>query len=175
MGKIHFDETNELACDEFSLQDKNELDRTADMSPFYISRRGQCSFVQKVRNMENIGVAVGIVVDSYAENIKNILMSDDGTGGGIRIPSMLISRTDGDILLDWITNAGKQELESLVVMAEFVMPFEENNKVSYDFWFTSSSNRAIDFIEDFTPFQDGFEGQVNFTPHYVFWECIGCD
>jgi hypothetical protein len=102
MGKIHFDETNELACDEFSLEDKHELDRTADMSPFYISRRGQCSFVQKVRNMENIGVAVGIVVDSYAENITNILMSDDGTGGGIRIPSMLISRTDGDILLDWI-------------------------------------------------------------------------
>lgn len=55
------------------------------------------------------------------------------------------------------------------------MPFEENNKVEYDFWFTSSSNRAIDFIEDFKPFEQGFEGKVDFTPHYVFWECIGCD
>lgn len=29
-------------------------------------------------------------------------MSDDGTGGGIRIPSMLISKTDGNKILDWL-------------------------------------------------------------------------
>jgi hypothetical protein len=40
--------------------------------------------------MENIGVSVGIVIDDHAEFIDNMLMSDDGTGGGIRIPSMLI-------------------------------------------------------------------------------------
>lgn len=55
------------------------------------------------------------------------------------------------------------------------MPFEEGNKVEYDFWFTSSSNRAIDFIEDFAQFQESFGDSVTFTPHYVFWECIGCD
>lgn len=125
--------------------------------------------------MENIGVAVGIVIDEYAEDITNILMSDDGTGGGIRIPSMLISRTDGDILLDWFKSATFKEKHSLVIMAEFVMPTTEDNNVAYDFWFTSSSNRAIDFIEDFKPFQEGFEGKVDFTPHFVFWECIGCD
>jgi len=75
-------------------------------------------------------------------------MSDDGTGGGIRIPSMLISRTDGDIIIEWMKTA-KTDKDQLVVMAEFVMPFEEGNKVEYDFWLTSSSNRAIDFIEDF--------------------------
>lgn len=175
MGKIHFDQDNELGCDEYSMNDKLELERTADVTPFFIARRGECSFVQKVRNMENIGVSVGIVIDEFSENVKNILMSDDGTGGGIRIPSMLISRTDGDILMNWLTNASPSDLNQLVIMAEFVMPFEENNKVEYDFWFTSSSNRAIDFIEDFKPFQEGFEGKVDFTPHYVFWECIGCD
>lgn len=60
-------------------------------------------------------------------------------------------------------------------MAEFVMAFEEGNKVEYDFWMTSSSNRAIDFIEDFEPFQKKLGENVVFTPHYVFWECIGCD
>ncbi len=29
-------------------------------------------------------------------------MSDDGTGGGIRIPSMLIQKTDGNKILDWL-------------------------------------------------------------------------
>lgn len=40
MGKIHFDETNALGCDEYSLADKNELERSADMSPLYIAERG---------------------------------------------------------------------------------------------------------------------------------------
>ena len=102
-------------------------------------------------------------------------MSDDGTGGGIRIPSMLISRTDGDILVDWIKTSSVSEKAVMTIMAEFVMPHENGNNVEYDYWFTSSSNRALDFLEDFKPFQEGFEGQVNFTPHYVFWECIGCD
>ena len=60
-----------------------------------IARRGECSFVQKVRNMENIGVAVSIIIDNRPEMIDEILMSDDGTGGGIRIPSMLIGSNDG--------------------------------------------------------------------------------
>lgn len=175
MGKIHFDESNELGCDEYSLDDAAEIKRSADISPFYLAKRGQCSFVQKVRNMENIGVAVGIVVDDKAEYIENILMSDDGTGGGIRIPSMLISRTDGDLLSTWLSNAKQAEKNQLVVMAEFVMAFEEGNKVEYDFWMTSSSNRALDFIEDFKAFQEKLDTSVTFTPHYVFWECIGCD
>jgi len=55
--------------------------------------------------MENIGVAVGIVIDDKAESIHNVLMSDDGTGGGIRIPSMLISKPDGQIILNWLSSA----------------------------------------------------------------------
>ena len=88
MGKMHFDAEHEKACTEFP--DDYQLSRTDDVTPFMIARRGECSFVQKVRNMENIGVAVSIIIDNRAEMIDEILMSDDGTGGGIRIPSMLI-------------------------------------------------------------------------------------
>jgi hypothetical protein len=60
--------------------------------------------------MENIGIAVGIVVDNTAdEDVTNVLMSDDGTGGGIRIPSMLISQKDGDKLINWLKTATSEE------------------------------------------------------------------
>jgi hypothetical protein len=49
--------------------------------------------------MENHGVAVGIIYDNSDENIDNIIMSDDGTGGGLRIPSMMISKSDGEKLI----------------------------------------------------------------------------
>jgi hypothetical protein len=61
--------------------------------------------------MENIGVSVAIIIDESDEDIQSVVMSDDGTGGGIRIPSMIISKTDGLKLLDFIRRASSAELE----------------------------------------------------------------
>ena len=61
--------------------------------------------------MENIGVAIAIIIDSNEENVDNVILSDDGTGGGIRIPSMLIGKTDGKKLLDFLKRASAEEIE----------------------------------------------------------------
>ena len=61
--------------------------------------------------MENSGVAVAIIIDSNEEDVDNVILSDDGTGGGIRIPSMLIGKTDGKKLLDFLKRASAEEIE----------------------------------------------------------------
>ena len=73
--------------------------------------------MKKIRNMENIGVSVGILVDDFEEDIDNVIMSDDGTGGGIRIPSMLIGKTDGKKLIDFLKRASDEEIEQTAIMA----------------------------------------------------------
>lgn len=61
--------------------------------------RGECSFVTKVRNIEKAGGSLAVIIDdSGVSNIREVIMSDDGTGAGIRIPSMIISKQDGEIL-----------------------------------------------------------------------------
>jgi hypothetical protein len=85
-------------------------DADGDITPFFLAERGGCSFVKKVRNMENIGVAVAIIYDTQEEDVDNVIMSDDGTGGGIRIPSMLIGKTDGKKLEDYMKRASDNEL-----------------------------------------------------------------
>ena len=159
-------------CEEFP-DDSHPLNRTDDISPFWLARRGDCSFVQKVRNLENIGVAVAIIIDNRAEMIDEVLMSDDGTGGGIRIPSMLIGENDGTKLINWFQNATDEDIDKIVLMSDFVLPEYEN--VAYDFWFTSSSDRALSFLEDFKKMNDKLGDLVTFKPHYVFWECTNCD
>lgn len=99
--------------------------------------------------MENAGVAAGIIVDNKNENITTILMSDDGTGGGIRIPSMLIGKTDGENIIDWLSSVDDTEHAKMNIMMDFVMNVTTENKVAYDFWYTSSSDRSLDFLEDF--------------------------
>jgi hypothetical protein len=113
-----------------------------------VAERGGCSFVKKVRNMQELGVSVGIIINDNDDDILNVLMSDDGTGGGIRIPSMLITKTDGQRLLNFMKRASDTELDTTAIMAEFMMN-KPDNRVEYDIWFTSSNDRALDFISDF--------------------------
>jgi len=118
------------------------------LPPFILADRGGCSFVTKVRNMEDAGAAIGIVIDSSDEEIKDVVMSDDGTGAGIRIPSMLISKKDGQKLIDFINTASKEEIMTFGVMASFDLA-RPDNRVEYDVWLSSSSDRMLDFIQDF--------------------------
>ncbi len=113
-----------------------------------IGGRGGCSFVQKVRQMEDIGAAVAIIIDNTGEDVDHILMSDDGTGNGIRIPSMLISKADGLKLIDFINTASEEERSQTALAAAFVMEHPDN-RVEYDIWFSSSNDRALDFIHEF--------------------------
>jgi len=55
-----------------------------------------------VRNVEDAGAALAIIIDNKSENVEMVNMVDDGAGAGIRIPSMIISRKDGDTLVEYI-------------------------------------------------------------------------
>ena len=96
-----------------------------------IADRGDCTFVEKVRHMEAAGVAVAIIVDNKDESVNSIIMSDDGSGAGIRIPSLLISQDDGEKLINFLKTASKQELEQISMVVDFNIK-RPDNRVEYD-------------------------------------------
>ena len=118
--------------------------------------------------MEKIGVAVGIIVDNTDENVQNIVMKDDGTGNSIRIPSMLIGKKDGEILIDFLETQPQSVIDSIAIKAEFQMN-KPDNRVEYDFWYTSSNDKALDFIRDFGEVDKKLGTNVLMEPHFVFW------
>ena len=66
----------------------------------------KCSFVQVTRNIERHGGSMAIIIDNVEkDDISKVTMSDDGTGAGIRIPAVLISKFDGERIIDWIIHA----------------------------------------------------------------------
>jgi extracellular elastinolytic metalloproteinase len=67
-----------------------------DMSPVILVDRGNCTFVTKVRNIEQLGVKMAIIGDSFKEDTENLIMADDGTGHSINIPSFIIRFTDSN-------------------------------------------------------------------------------
>ena len=117
---------------------------------------------------------MGIVIDNTDEDIETLVMSDDGSGAGIRIPSMIISKKDGIKLLDYLATASEEELSQLTMIAEFDIS-RPDNRVEYDFWFTQTDDKAMDFLSDFAKVDKMFGDKVLYTPRHVVYGCSDCD
>jgi len=75
-------------------------------------------------------------------------MSDDGSGAGLRIPSMLVSYEDGQKLINFWKNADKPTRDQISIVVEFSMQ-RPDNRVEYDIWYSSNNDLVLDFIQDF--------------------------
>jgi len=71
-------------------------------SPILMIDRGKCTFVQKVRHAQDIGASAVIIADNQDEDIANIVMSDDGTGDNLYIPSIIITKEDANVIKRYI-------------------------------------------------------------------------
>lgn len=85
-----------------------------------------------------------VVVDNKFENVTNVIMGDNGTGFGLRIPSMLIGKSEGQNLIDF-AKLGKQA----TISVEFVVKKVETQTV-VEFWYSSNNVLALDFLKEFS-------------------------
>ena len=60
-------------------------------------RRGECSFVEKIQNAQGYG-AVGVIMMNNVEGQPISMGTTPGTTPNVTIPSVMISKADGDIL-----------------------------------------------------------------------------
>ena len=60
------------------------------------------------------------------------------------------------------------------MMATFVLD-KPDNRVEYDMFFSSSNDRALDFIDDFRSTDEKLGLNVLYTPHIVTWSCMKCE
>lgn len=109
----------------------------------------------KVRNAERAGASLVVVVDDREENITNVIMGDDGTGTGIRIPSMLIGKDSGKILKDFTVTSDN----AATLLAEFTMQNPDNFSV-IEFWYSSNNVLALDFIKEFNQYIPGLSSHI---------------
>jgi hypothetical protein len=143
------------------------------LTPIFLVDRGHCTFVEKVRNVEHAGGSLAVIIDDSAEDISKVIMSDDGTGTGIRIPAMIIGKKEGQILKDFLTKQPIELIRKASLAAEFIM--QTDDKVNYEIWYTSTNDKALDFIRNFKDHHIGLNDAVSFKPRIVTWSCTSCD
>jgi len=81
---------------------------------------------------------------------------------------MLIGKTDGQILIDFLNRESDDVKNKTALMATFTMEHPDN-RVEYDIWYTSSSDRALDFINEFSKIDSKLGDDVLMTPRIVYW------
>ncbi|CAD8096846.1 unnamed protein product [Paramecium sonneborni] len=141
-------------------------------SHFVLIKRGNCSFVTKVRHAQNAGYQLAIIEDNKAEIIDNITMSDDGTGYGLQIPSIFISKSDGQILTKYLT-IPKANLE--VDQVQLIIKFDvrQQERVEALFALSIPSGETYKFIREFQPYYEKLKNEkFNFTILYPVYQIV---
>lgn len=105
-------------------------------SKFLMLDRGNCTFVTKARNAQLAGASLLIINNNTSEDIKEIYMIDDGSGHDIEIPTILISKKDGDKIKKLI-NPNSKNNKSTSFKINF--PLEKQNKVTFETVMSSSN------------------------------------
>jgi len=128
-------------------------------------RRGQCSFVTKVKVARKKGAHAVIIVDKEnsaltTQDIRRIIVADDGYGENVDIPSLLISREDGQQLIDYAKMTGNQ------VIVEMAWDVPTNHVVLVDLWMSSASRDSQRFLKEFSPKRKALNENIKFVPHY---------
>lgn len=101
LGQLIYPKRNTDGCRDFSGDDFfTDIfgQSSSELQPVIMVDRGTCSFVAKVRNLEKLGLKLAVIADTQEEDSENLIMSDDGTGHSITIPSFIIRKKDADIM-----------------------------------------------------------------------------
>eukprot|EP00808_Paulinella_micropora_P012397 g77477.t1 len=155
------------ACKPFN----SSMLRGYDNTIFLMVDRGSCTFVEKVRHVQQVGGHAAIIVDNVDEPFLPF-MADDGTGKDINIPSVLISDEDGKLLKNALL---KTPPEKVILKMTWLMP-NPDGRVEWAMWTTPVDDVAIDFKDTFGAVVKSLGPAAQFTPHYIILDgdTFGC-
>jgi len=176
MGRLMYGESklghDHCTADDYELKDSDAGDipdvqdvrgGSKKLVNVVVVRRGQCTFVQKVRIAQAKNAHAVIMVDKKnsektAEEIQRVVMADDGNGATVEIPSLLISNHEGTKVLESMAR------KTVVVELRWDIPRSE--VVLADFWMSSGSEESFEFLEKFHGPAETLKFHLQFVPHY---------
>lgn len=153
----------EMACNDLKNFNLEKNDFLNDFDPFLILDRGSCSFVTKARNAQKIGAKAVIIINNNDDDINEIYMMDDGTGKDIKIPTLLISKTDGDKLKKYFLESNKEEKTRISLSFEIA----RKDDVNFEIIFSSTNLEIYELLFSLKQYLGEFDKEkFHFYPVY---------
>ena len=165
-------EKNQYGCEKFNKY--TEENPIVGDSPFIIVKTGKCSATEKVRNIEEAGGHAAIIVNDKDEAPEKMFLADDGHGGDISIPAVLVSLTDGQKLIYYYSNHPHDKSHRIRLEIQFILE-KSDNTVKYDIWFTPDQKNVYTFLKDFERYQKLLGEKAILGVHYITYPYFSYD
>ena len=174
-GYLLFDtkiERNQYGCEKFEkYAEKNPI---VGDSPFVIVKKGLCSATKKVKNIEEAGGHAAIIINDNDDPPEKMFLADDGHGGDISIPAVLISPSDGAKLIDYYSNHEHNRNNRIRFEIYFALE-KRDNTVKYDIWFTPDQINVYKFLNEFERYQNLLGDTAELGMHYITYPYFSYD
>lgn len=122
IGRLHYDLKNkesDYACSALNTTAYNFQAFPNDFQIVMVDR-GNCNFVTKARNVQKIGGLFALIINNEDDDIDQLVMADDGTGADIYIPTVMITKKDGEIIEKFMRDS-RNNFHDIVLNVEFEM------------------------------------------------------
>ena len=105
-----------------------------------------------------------------------MFLADDGHEGDISIPAILISRSDGDKIINYYTRVKNNKEEIKKIRFEIKFDIEnKNNVVNLDLWYTPDIEKVYTFLSDFEKYQKALGETTKLGIHFVTYPHFAYD
>lgn len=168
-GRLFYDSSNSDGCQEFSHQFKQKLGK----APVILTKRGNCTYADKAHNIEKAGGAVAVFINDQPKDVSRTVVSFSGSTF-VGIPSILISSTDGDKLVNFLQGSDLKLTSKAYVTVDFSLQTIAR-RAEYEFWYSSGDYDSWDLLGRFGAYQKQLKKRASFSPHIFTWSCPMCD
>lgn len=146
------------------------LPQDIDVSHFiFMFDRGNCSYAMKVKHAQDVGVRAVIIANNIPnQNIEGVEMRDNGIGGTLLIPALMISKEDADRLKQVYIEQGVE------LLLGFELP-KSKGRISLSLVLSSGNLDSQSFISGFYEIGKLLnKANVDLEVHFVVIECLAC-
>jgi hypothetical protein len=124
-------------------------DPDGDYSPIFVVEDGGCPYSQKALNVQTRGGRAMLLIssDHSFQGNNNI---DDQRGARVTIPTIIIKKEDGDMILDYIK---KNEFTKITMSIKFKNILGQGD-VFFQIYLRSDEPKALHFFKEFRPYYE---------------------
>ncbi len=131
--------------------------------------RGNCSFVTKVRNVQQAGGHMALIVNNNpSEEVSEVIMADDGRGRDLTIPGILISSKQGEILKNFYRDNKlfPKILEKISLEVDFEME-NRTNTVKLEFFVNSFNENFYSLMKEISGHLKEIKSLIDLNVFYI--------
>ena len=105
-----------------------------------------------------------------------MFLADDGHEGDISIPAVIISRSDGDKIINYYLLHKDNKNEINKIRLEIKIDIQnKNNTVNFDLWYTPDTENIYTFLKDFQKYQNYLGKSAKMGVHFVTYPHFAYD